>query len=208
MYGRAWMSLTASSAEGWCLTVMEAALCGTPSGALRVGGLPESIVDGETGVLADTPEELSEEGRRGDDRSDALRERARRERGGRARARSHGSARRAEPRHLLERDRRERARVAARRDRPVGDDQGGGLAAAKLGANAHRARCSRSSSRACWAPTATARWPRCVSTFLILMVPGMALQVATARDTVLGRLGGHGGAAATLADWTRRLGDR
>ena len=50
---RAWVNLTASSAEGWCLTVMEAAMCRTPSAALRVGGLPESIVDGETGLLAD-----------------------------------------------------------------------------------------------------------------------------------------------------------
>jgi glycosyltransferase involved in cell wall biosynthesis len=54
-----WVSLTASSAEGWCLTVMEAAACGTPSAALRVGGLAESIVDGETGVLAATPDELT-----------------------------------------------------------------------------------------------------------------------------------------------------
>ena len=54
----AWVSLTASSAEGWCLTVMEAGACRTPSAALRVGGLAESIVDGETGVLADEPPEL------------------------------------------------------------------------------------------------------------------------------------------------------
>ena len=53
------MNLTASSAEGWCLTVMEAALCATPSAALRVGGLPESIVDGETGLLADDGPELT-----------------------------------------------------------------------------------------------------------------------------------------------------
>ena len=46
LYGSAWVNLTASSAEGWCLTVMEAATCATPSAALRVGGLPESIVDG------------------------------------------------------------------------------------------------------------------------------------------------------------------
>src|SRR4051794_23064845 len=52
LYASAWVNLTASSAEGWCLTVMEAATCGTPSAALRVGGLPESIVDGETGLLA------------------------------------------------------------------------------------------------------------------------------------------------------------
>jgi glycosyltransferase involved in cell wall biosynthesis len=49
----AWVNLTASSAEGWCLTVMEAAACRTPSAALRVGGLNESIVDGVTGFLAD-----------------------------------------------------------------------------------------------------------------------------------------------------------
>lgn len=58
LYGRAWVALTASSSEGWSLTVMEAALCGTPSAALAVGGLPESIVDGETGVLAHDPDEL------------------------------------------------------------------------------------------------------------------------------------------------------
>ncbi len=52
LYGQAWVNLTASASEGWSLTVMEAALCGTPSGALAVGGLTESIVDGETGVLA------------------------------------------------------------------------------------------------------------------------------------------------------------
>jgi len=59
LYDTAWVTLTASSAEGWCLTVLEAAARGTPSAALRVGGLPESIVDGETGVLADGAEELA-----------------------------------------------------------------------------------------------------------------------------------------------------
>ena len=56
---RSWVNLTASSAEGWCLTVMEAASSGTPSAALAVGGLPESIEDGRTGVLADDPAELT-----------------------------------------------------------------------------------------------------------------------------------------------------
>jgi glycosyltransferase involved in cell wall biosynthesis/O-antigen/teichoic acid export membrane protein len=60
LYARAWVALTASSAEGWCLTVMEAACCGTPSAALAVGGLKESIIDGETGILAQTPQELAE----------------------------------------------------------------------------------------------------------------------------------------------------
>jgi glycosyltransferase involved in cell wall biosynthesis len=52
LYGRAWVNLTASQSEGWSLTVMEAALCRTPSVALAVGGLAESVVDGETGFLA------------------------------------------------------------------------------------------------------------------------------------------------------------
>jgi glycosyltransferase involved in cell wall biosynthesis len=60
LYGRAWLSLTASSSEGWSLTVMEAALCGTPSAAMAIGGLPESILDGETGVLAHSADELKQ----------------------------------------------------------------------------------------------------------------------------------------------------
>jgi glycosyltransferase involved in cell wall biosynthesis len=59
LYDRAWVSLTASSAEGWCHTVMEAAIRGTPTVALRVGGLRESIVDGETGFLADDVDGLT-----------------------------------------------------------------------------------------------------------------------------------------------------
>jgi len=57
---RAWVNVTASSAEGWALSVMEAAACATPSVALGVGGLNESVVDGETGLLAATSEEMAE----------------------------------------------------------------------------------------------------------------------------------------------------
>jgi glycosyltransferase involved in cell wall biosynthesis len=60
LYGRAWVNLTASASEGWSLTVMEAALCGTPSAALAVGGLWESVIHGETGFLADDTPELAE----------------------------------------------------------------------------------------------------------------------------------------------------
>ena len=59
LYARAWILLTASSSEGWGLTVIEAALCGTPSAALAVGGLRESIVDGKTGILARDISELT-----------------------------------------------------------------------------------------------------------------------------------------------------
>jgi glycosyltransferase involved in cell wall biosynthesis len=60
LYARAWVNLTASQSEGWSLTVMEAALCGTPSAALAVGGLAESIVPGETGFLASDTTELTD----------------------------------------------------------------------------------------------------------------------------------------------------
>src|SRR4051812_26930599 len=58
LLARAWVALTASSAEGWCLTVFEAAACGTPTAAMRVGGLGEAIVHGQTGLLAEEPAEL------------------------------------------------------------------------------------------------------------------------------------------------------
>ena len=51
LYRQAWVHVTASASEGWSLTVMEAALCGTPSAAVAVGGLRESIVTGQTGLL-------------------------------------------------------------------------------------------------------------------------------------------------------------
>lgn len=44
-----------------------------------------------------------------------------------------------------------------------------------------------------------------VSTFLILSVPGSALQVATARETALGRLGQGERLAGTLSRWSRQL---
>jgi glycosyltransferase involved in cell wall biosynthesis len=59
LYRQAWLHVTASASEGWSLTVMEAALCGTPSAALRVGGLRESIVDGQTGLLSDSPAQMT-----------------------------------------------------------------------------------------------------------------------------------------------------
>lgn len=56
----AWLNVTASSVEGWSIAAMEAAACGTPTVAMRVGGLREAVVDGETGLLADTNEGLAD----------------------------------------------------------------------------------------------------------------------------------------------------
>ncbi len=59
LYQQAWVNATASSAEGWALSVMEAAACGTPTAALAVGGVQESVEDGRTGLLARSPDELA-----------------------------------------------------------------------------------------------------------------------------------------------------
>lgn len=48
---RAWASVFASPKEGWGLTNLETAACGTPVIASDSPGLRESIVDGVTGVL-------------------------------------------------------------------------------------------------------------------------------------------------------------
>jgi glycosyltransferase involved in cell wall biosynthesis len=51
-YQRAWLVSSASLAEGWGLTITEAAACGTPAVATDVSGHRSSIVDGVTGVLS------------------------------------------------------------------------------------------------------------------------------------------------------------
>jgi glycosyltransferase involved in cell wall biosynthesis len=51
---RSWLHLCPSLKEGWGIAIMEAAAHGVPSIAYRdAGGVGESIVDGETGLLAD-----------------------------------------------------------------------------------------------------------------------------------------------------------
>jgi glycosyltransferase involved in cell wall biosynthesis len=51
-YRRAWVALSASLAEGWGLTLTEAAACGTPAVATDIRGHRCSVVDGTTGLLA------------------------------------------------------------------------------------------------------------------------------------------------------------
>jgi glycosyltransferase involved in cell wall biosynthesis len=54
LLARAWVVLLPSHKEGWGLTIVEAGLHGTPSVAFSfAGGVTESIVDDETGLLAD-----------------------------------------------------------------------------------------------------------------------------------------------------------
>lgn len=72
LYRKAWLVTSASLAEGWGLTLTEAAACGTPAVATDVNGHRSSVVDGETGVLV--PLE-----RLGDTLADVLRDHPRRE---------------------------------------------------------------------------------------------------------------------------------
>lgn len=203
LYGRAWVSLTASSAEGWCLTVMEAAACGTPSAALGVGGLNESIVDGETGVLADTPEELAASVR------DLVRDRERVERlgeGARARARGFTWENTAEAN--LDVLRRAAAGTRVRLRDALGRSEtakAAGLAAATLGNNAIQLLFTIVFTRLLGA-TDYGSLAVLISAFLILLVAGSAVQVAAARETALGALGDGERLAGTIAAWTRRVG--
>lgn len=52
LLGEAWMLLHPSMLEGWGLVVTEAAAAGTPAVGFDAPGVRDSIVDGETGVLA------------------------------------------------------------------------------------------------------------------------------------------------------------
>src|SRR3954466_3081709 len=202
LYSRAWVNLTASSAEGWCLTVMEAATCGTPSVALRVGGLPESIVDGETGLLADDApglvsavQRLVAEPALRDSLGTAARERA-------ASFTWERTAR--ESLEVLEaaaaRPRVSLRTVVARSETL----KAAGMAAATMANNALAVVFTVLFARILGASN-YGSLAAVVSTFVILAVPGSALQVAVAREIALGRLGSGGELAATLAVWRRRL---
>lgn len=72
-YQSAWLVASASLAEGWGLTLTEAAACATPAVATDIAGHRSSVVNGETGVLV--PVE-----RMGDAMADLLLHTARRER--------------------------------------------------------------------------------------------------------------------------------
>lgn len=58
LLSRAWLTTSTSQAEGWGCAVLEAAAWGVPCLALRVPGVRDSVLDGETGWLVDDPAEL------------------------------------------------------------------------------------------------------------------------------------------------------
>jgi glycosyltransferase involved in cell wall biosynthesis len=60
LYSRAWVAASGSLAEGWNMTLTEAAACGTPSVATRIPGHVDAVVEGVTGLLADDEAGLTE----------------------------------------------------------------------------------------------------------------------------------------------------
>ncbi len=58
LYRRAWVLASTSLREGWGMTVTEAGACGTPSVVTRIGGHEDAVVDGRSGLLTDTQDDL------------------------------------------------------------------------------------------------------------------------------------------------------
>ncbi|MEO6496956.1 MAG: glycosyltransferase, partial [Solirubrobacteraceae bacterium] len=202
LYGRAWINLTASSAEGWCLTVMESATVGTPSAALRVGGLEESIVDEQTGLLADTPEELATRVAAlvaDDDRRAEL--------GAAAQARARGFTwdHTAQQNLAVIERAAEEGRASLRANlRRSETAKAAGMAVATLGANALGIVFTVIFTRLLGVGDYGALGAL-ISSFTILAVAGTALQVAVAREVALGHLGNPGAVGASIRRWLARL---
>ena len=200
----AWVHLTASSAEGWCLTVTEAAASGTPSVALRVGGLRESIEHGATGLLADSPAELVDMTRR------LVREPELREGMGRQAlaGASQLSWDRTAERSLraLERERRRGgvATSAWQWLRRSDTGRAAGLAAAVIASNVVALMFTIVFARVLGA-SGYGSLAALVSAFIILMVPGSALQIAAAREVSRRHADGDGDAGAGVKNWIRPL---
>src|SRR3954447_10410766 len=202
LYTRAWVNLTASSAEGWCLTVMEAATCGTPSAALRIGGLPESIVDGTTGLLADDRPGLTAAVKRLVE-DDELRSRM----GEAARTRAASFTWERTARESLDLLTEASARAPVRLREVLGRSEtlkAAGMASATMANNALALVFTVLFARILGA-TDYGSLAALVSAFVILSVPGSAVQVAVAREIALGRLREGPRLAATLSIWRRRL---
>lgn len=60
LYRRAWVVASASVAEGWGMTLTEAAACGTPAVASDIAGHRDSIVPDESGLLAANDAEFAD----------------------------------------------------------------------------------------------------------------------------------------------------
>jgi len=61
LYRKAWLVASASIAEGWGMTLTEAAGCGTPSVATDIAGHRDSVAPDLSGLLARTPRDFTEQ---------------------------------------------------------------------------------------------------------------------------------------------------
>jgi glycosyltransferase involved in cell wall biosynthesis/O-antigen/teichoic acid export membrane protein len=202
LLARAWVALTASSAEGWCLTVLEAGACGTPTAAMRVGGLGEAIVDGQTGVLADSPAELVERVAELVDQPErraALGEAALE----RARGFTWDSSAQGTLTVMEAATKAERPKLRASLARSE-SGKAAGLAAATLGNNAIQLVFTVVFTRLL-GQTDYGTLAALISAFLILLVAGQSVQLAAAREAALDRLGHPEVLRATLRAWALRL---
>ncbi len=59
LYRRAWVLSSTSIAEGWGMTVTEAAACGTPAVVTDISGHRDSVANGLSGLLSPTSRELT-----------------------------------------------------------------------------------------------------------------------------------------------------
>jgi glycosyltransferase involved in cell wall biosynthesis/O-antigen/teichoic acid export membrane protein len=202
LLARAWVALTASSAEGWCLTVFEAAACGTPTAAMRVGGLGEAIVDGQTGLLADEPADLVAAVR---DLVDRPEQRAALGQAALERARGYTWDSTAQG-TLTVMDGAMTAERSGLRATLARSDSGkaAGLAAATLGNNAIQLVFTVVFTRLL-GQTDYGTLAALISAFLILLVAGQSVQLAAAREAALDRLGHPEVLRATLRAWTKQL---
>jgi glycosyltransferase involved in cell wall biosynthesis len=60
LYQRAWVLASASTAEGWGMTITEAAACGTPAVCTRIAGHRDSVADNQSGLLGDNTRDMVE----------------------------------------------------------------------------------------------------------------------------------------------------
>ncbi|MFZ0250684.1 MAG: glycosyltransferase family 4 protein [Acidimicrobiales bacterium] len=58
-YRKAWVVASSSQREGWGMTLTEAAACGTPAVATAIAGHADAVLDGESGLLVEDPDELA-----------------------------------------------------------------------------------------------------------------------------------------------------
>lgn len=59
LYRRAWLATSASTREGWGMTLTEAAACGTPAVASDIPGHADAVAAGRSGLLAHSDEDLA-----------------------------------------------------------------------------------------------------------------------------------------------------